>query len=220
MKLACKAVLFDLDGTLVDSAPDLAGSANRLRALQGLPPLPLAALRPHCGSGARGMLEIGLELRPLDAGYEAARLTFLADYAEHLLDDTLPFEEVDELLRRLAALGLRWGIVTNKAESLAQPLQQAFAALRGAAVLVGGDTTAHRKPHPAPLLEAARRLGLTPRDCIYVGDDERDMQAAQAAGMPGLAACWGYLGMGPGVQTWRAAKLLQRPLELLDCLTA
>jgi phosphoglycolate phosphatase len=218
--MACKAVLFDLDGTLVDSAPDLAGSANRLRALQGLPPLPLAALRPFCGSGARGMLEIGLDLRPLDAGYEAARLAFLADYAEHLLDGTHPFADVDELLKRLAARGLRWGIVTNKAESLAQPLQQAFAALQGAAVLVGGDTTPHRKPHPAPLLEAARRLGLAPQDCIYVGDDERDIQAARAAGMSGLAACWGYLGAGAGVQAWGAAALLEKPLQLLDCLAA
>lgn len=219
MKLRCKAVLFDLDGTLVDSAPDLAGSANRLRALQGLPPLPLAALRPFCGSGAKGMLEVGIQLRPLDPGYEAMRLAFLADYAEHLLDDTHPFPGIADLLKRLAACGLRWGIVTNKAEALAQPLQRAFAALQGAAVLVGGDTTPHRKPHPAPLLEAARRLALAPQDCIYVGDDERDIQAAHAAGMRGIAVRWGYLGLSP-VDGWGAVAQIGDPLELLNLLEA
>lgn len=217
--MRCKAVLFDLDGTLVDSAPDLVGSANRLRALQGLPLLPLAALRPFCGSGARGMLEVGLNLRPQDPGYEAARLAFLVDYAKHLLDGTHLFADVEELLSLLASRGQRWGIVTNKAEALARPLQQAFSALQGAAVLVGGDTTAHRKPHPAPLLEAARRLGLAASDCIYVGDDERDIQAAHAAGMPGIAVRWGYLGLKP-VDGWDAEAQITSPLQLLDLLEA
>ncbi len=212
-----RAVLFDLDGTLVDSAPDLAASANRLRARQGLPPLPLAALRPFCGSGARGMLELGLNLRPADAGYETARLAFLADYAEHLLDGTDPFPGIAELLLGLTRRGLQWGIVTNKAESLAQPLQQAFAALQGAAVLVGGDSTPYRKPHPAPLLEAARRLRWPPQQCVYVGDDARDIQAAHAAGMRAVAVRWGYLGLQP-VDDWGADVQIAHPLELLDLL--
>jgi len=213
-------VLFDLDGTLIDSAPDLAASANRLRARQGLPPLPLALLRPHCGSGARGMLGTGLGLQPGDADYEPQRLAFLDDYAEHLLDQTRAFAGVDQLLRGLADRGLRWGIVTNKAEALARPIVQALGELQGAAVLVGGDSTPHRKPHPQPLLEAARRLGLEPADCIYVGDDERDMVAARAAGMPGLAACWGYLGPGADVTQWGALATLEQSLHLLDWLPA
>lgn len=213
-----RAVLFDLDGTLVDSAPDLAASANRLRAQRGLAPLPLAQLRPHGGSGARGMLGAGLGLQPGDAEYEALRLAFLADYAEHLLDNTLAFAGVHALLDGLRARGLAWGIVTNKTLALAQPLQQAL--LPEPAVLVGGDCTPARKPHPAPLQEALRRLQLTPSDCLYVGDDPRDMQAARAAGMAGVAAGWGYLGVGEGIASWGAALLLEHPLQLLDALPA
>lgn len=213
-----KAILFDLDGTLVDSAPDLAASANRLRAQRGLAPLPLEQLRPHGGSGARGMLGVGLGLQPGDAEYEAMRLAFLADYAEHLLDNTLVFAGVHELLDGLMARGLAWGIVTNKTLALAQPLQQAL--LPAPAVLVGGDCTPARKPHPAPLQEALRRLQLAPANCIYVGDDRRDMQAAQAAGMAGVAACWGYLGAGEGIASWGASLLLERPIQLLDALPA
>lgn len=211
-----KAILFDLDGTLVDSAPDLAASANRLRAQRGLAPLPLEQLRPHGGSGARGML--GLGLQPGDAEYEAMRLAFLADYAEHLLDNTLAFAGVHEMLDGLMARGLAWGIVTNKTLALAQPLQQAL--LPAPAVLVGGDCTPARKPHPAPLQEALRRLQLAPANCIYVGDDRRDMQAAQAAGMAGVAAGWGYLVAGEGIASWGASLLLERPIQLLDALPA
>lgn len=213
-----RAVLFDLDGTLVDSAPDLAASANRLRARRGLPPLPLEQLRPHGGSGARGMLGAGLGLHPGDAEYEAMRLAFLADYAEHLLDNTLAFAGVHELLAGLMARGLSWGIVTNKTLALAQPLQQAL--LPQPAVLVGGDCTPARKPHPAPLQEALRRLQLEPGHCLYVGDDRRDMQAARAAGMTGVAASWGYLGVGEGIASWGAALSLEHPLQLLDALPA
>lgn len=208
-----RAVLFDLDGTLVDSAPDLAASANRLRAARGLPPLPLERLRPHCGSGARGMLGEGLGLKPGDADYEDQRIAFLDDYAEHLLDQTLAFDGVTDLLSGLSARGLTWGIVTNKTLALAQPLQRAL--LPEPAVLVGGDCTPHRKPHPDSLQEALRRLGLAPAHCIYVGDDHRDMLAAQAAGMGGVAAGWGYVGAGESIASWGAALLLEQPLQLL-----
>lgn len=213
-----RVVLFDLDGTLVDSAPDLAASANALRARQGLPPLPLERLRPHVGSGARGMLGEGLGLRPGDPEYEALREAFLADYATRLLDHTALFAGVSRLLDGLRQRGLRWGIVTNKARGLAEPIQQAL--LPDAATLVGGDCTTQRKPHPAPLLEAARRLDSAPGHCLYVGDDPRDMQAAQAAAMTGLAAGWGYLGVMSPIASWGAAAVLEQPLQLLDWLDA
>ncbi|WP_374659743.1 HAD family hydrolase [Inhella sp.] len=212
------AVLFDLDGTLVDSAPDLAASANALRAWRGLPALPLERLRPHVGSGARGMLGEGLGLRPGDADYEALRVAFLADYAQRLLVHTTLFTEVPALLASLRQRGLRWGIVTNKALSLARPIQQAL--LPEAEALVGGDCTGQRKPHPAPLLEAARRLGCAPAQCLYVGDDPRDMQAARAAEMTGVAAGWGYLGVEAPITSWGPAAVLERPLQLLDWLGA
>jgi N-acetyl-D-muramate 6-phosphate phosphatase len=209
------AVLFDLDGTLVDSAPDLAASANALREHAGLPPLPLAELRPHVGSGARGMLGAALDLRPHHDGYEAQRQAFLADYATRLLDATTLFDQVPVLL---ASLGRPWGIVTNKTLALAQPIQQRL--LPSARTLVGGDCTGQRKPHPASLLEAARRLGVAPEACVYVGDDPRDMQAARAAGMAALAAGWGYLGVEAPIESWSADAVLEQPLHLLDWLAA
>lgn len=210
-----EAVFFDLDGTLVDSAPDLAASANHLRAQAGLPPLPLEHLRPHVGSGARGMLGAGLGLTPAHADYERLRTAFLADYATRLLDSTQLFAQVPALL---AGLGQPWGIVTNKTLALAQPIQQAL--LPQARTLVGGDCTPHRKPHPAPLLEAARRLQVAPEACLYVGDDPRDMQAARSAGMPALAAGWGYLGADLPIESWGADAILDQPLHLLDWLAA
>lgn len=213
-----QVVLFDLDGTLVDSAPDLTGTVNDMRQARGLRPLPYAALRPGCGSGARGMLALGLQREPADADYEALRQEFLALYAQRLLRHTVLFEAVPPMLEALEAAGLRWGIVTNKARHLAQALVQALSPLPGTATLVGGDCTPHTKPHPAPLLEAAQRLQVAPARCLYVGDDLRDMQAARAAGMGALAAAWGYLGPGHDPHHWAADAVLQSPAELLPHL--
>lgn len=207
-------VLFDLDGTLVDSAPDLAASANALREARGLPPLPLALLRPHVGSGARGMLGAGLGLQPGDAEYEGLRQAFLADYATRLLAQTGLFEGIAELLAGLP----HWGIVTNKSLALAQPIQQGLAPLREAAVLVGGDCTPHRKPHPAPLLEACARTGVAPQQALYVGDDLRDMRAARAAGMPGWAVRWGYLGDALPIDEWGADRVIDSPAAMIRLL--
>ncbi|HLL13074.1 MAG TPA: HAD-IA family hydrolase [Rubrivivax sp.] len=213
-----KAVLFDLDGTLIDSAPDLAGTANDMRLARGLPALPHAVLRPHCGSGARGMLGKGLALQPGDAEYLGLRDEFLGLYQARMLRSTQPFAAMLPVLHRLDEHGLRWGIVTNKALCMAQPLAQALGLLPRAAVLIAGDSTPHTKPHPEPLLEAARRLRLAPSDCIYVGDDIRDMRAGQAATMQVLAAAWGYLGDGEGPLHWQADAVLQEPADLLDWL--
>ena len=218
MRPDVRAVLFDLDGTLVDSAPDLVGTANDMRALRGLPPLPHEALRPHCGSGARGMLGVGLSLRPDEATYPAVRDQFLQLYEARMLRLTRLFAATLGVLDRLDRQGLPWGIVTNKALHLAEPLARSLRLLPGAAVLIGGDSTQHTKPHPAPLLEAARRLELAAADCIYVGDDARDMQAGRAAGMRVLAAAWGYLGTGEGPHHWQADAVLEEPADLLRWL--
>jgi len=213
-----KAVLFDLDGTLVDSAPDLAGAANALRSQHGLPALPYETLRPLVGTGARGMVGAAFGVAPGDAGFEALRDAFLDLYAQRLLQATTPFAGVSTLLAALDAAGLPWGIVTNKATRFAQPLVAGLPLLAATATLVAGDTTPHAKPHPAPLLEAARRLAVAPSDCLYVGDDHRDVLAGRAAGMATAAALWGYLGVGEPASAWGADLLLDQPGDLLKSL--
>ncbi|MEK8025697.1 phosphoglycolate phosphatase [Pseudaquabacterium rugosum] len=213
-----QAVLFDLDGTLVDSAPDLAGAANDLRVARGLDPLPYARLRPLVGTGARGMVGAAFGLAPGEAGFDALKDAFLARYAQRLLRATRPFDGVGALLDRLEQVGLRWGIVTNKHLCYATPVCEGLGLWPRAAVLVGGDSTPRPKPHPDPLLEAARRLALPADACIYVGDDERDIVAARAAGMPALAAGWGYLGDGPRPADWGADAVLDAPAALTHWL--
>lgn len=212
------AVLFDLDGTLVDSAPDLAGAANELRAARGLEPLPYERLRPMVGSGARGMVGTALGAKPGDDGWDQLRDEFLGLYERRLLRETAVFATVEPVLRVLEAHPLPWGIVTNKALRFATPLVEGLALHTRAAVLVGGDSTPHAKPHPAPLLEAARRIGVAPERCAYVGDDLRDVQAGRAAGMLTVAAAWGYLGAGEPVQAWGADLVLDAPHALLHWL--
>jgi phosphoglycolate phosphatase len=214
----CDAVLFDLDGTLVDSAPDLAAAANEQRAAHGLPALPFERLRPRVGSGARGMVGVAFGLAPGDPGYDALRDDFLARYERRLLRETAVFARVVPVLERLEALALPWGIVTNKALRYAEPLVQGLELHLRSAVLVGGDSTPHTKPHPAPLLEAARRLGLAAQRCVYVGDDPRDIRAGRAAGMATLAAAWGYLGDGEPIADWGADAVIEEPASLLRWL--
>jgi phosphoglycolate phosphatase len=214
----CEAVLFDLDGTLIDSAPDLAGAANDLRALHGLPPHPFAVLRPMVGAGARGMVGAAFGVKPGDTQFEALRDAFLARYAERLLERTQVFDAVQPVLQALESAGVRWGIVTNKAARFTEPIVDGLALRVRASALVCGDTTPHSKPHPAPLLEAASQLGLRPARCAYVGDDLRDVVAGRAAGMATLVAAWGYLGDGPPMHEWGADAILGTPADLLNWL--
>jgi N-acetyl-D-muramate 6-phosphate phosphatase len=215
---ACKAVLFDLDGTLIDSAPDLAGAANDLRLQRGMAALPYEQLRPMVGAGARGMVGVAFGVTPEQPDFEALRDAFLSRYAQRLLTLTRAFDAVEPMLQALERAGMPWGIVTNKAHRFTDPIVAGLGLNQRARVVIAGDTTARAKPHPDPLLEAARRLSLPPRDCVYVGDDLRDMQAGRAAGMATLAAAWGYLGQGEPVDRWGADRVIQHPDELLTWL--
>jgi N-acetyl-D-muramate 6-phosphate phosphatase len=213
------AVLFDLDGTLADTAPDLGAALNRLRAERGLAELPVAAVRPYASMGARGLLHVGFGLAPEDAGYAELRDAFLEYYDGELCVRTKLFPGMGELLASLEVRGLRWGIVTNKAARFTDRIVAALGLSERASCVVSGDTTAHTKPHPAPLLHAATQLGLATERCCYVGDDLRDVQAARAAGMRSVAVEYGYHGVGNGgPRSWSADAVIARPLELLACL--
>jgi phosphoglycolate phosphatase len=215
MSAPIAGVLFDLDGTLIDSAPDLAGAGNELRAARGLAPLPYARFRPLVGTGARGMVKVALDLDPDHADFPAARDEFLARYEARMTRETALFPAMRPVLDALQSRALPWAIVTNKAERFTLPLVRALGLDREAATVVGGDTTPHAKPHPAPLLEAARRMGLDPAACVYVGDDLRDVQAGRSAGMRTVAASWGYLGAGEAIAHWGADHVIDVPEDLL-----
>jgi phosphoglycolate phosphatase len=213
-----RAVLFDLDGTLIDSAPDLGAAADQMRVARGLPSLPLSAYRPMAGAGARGMIGVAFGYGTDHPEFDALRQEFFSNYEARMTQLTRPFDQVPELLDTLHGAGLAWGVVTNKSERFALPLTAAMPLFRTARAVVGGDTTPHPKPHPAPLLEASQRLGLQPGDCIYVGDDERDIQAGKAAGMPTVAALYGYLGARADVASWEADAIIDHPGALLKLL--
>jgi phosphoglycolate phosphatase len=211
-----RAVLFDLDGTLADTAPDLAGALNALRAQRGLPALPVEALRPYASAGARGLLGAGLDLRPEHAEYEAHRVAFLDLYEQGLDRDSRLFDGIPALLQALEQRGIKWGVVTNKSQRFTPRVVAGLGLAERAAVVVSGDTTPHAKPHPAPLLHACAQIGVAPHEAVYVGDDLRDMQAARAAGMPAVAAAYGYLGDGGDIAAWQADAVIESPLALLE----
>lgn len=211
-----RAILFDLDGTLVDTAPDLAAAINLVRTTRGLAPTPYESLRPYASAGARGLIGAAFGLTPEDAEYDALRTAFLDNYAAALAVNSCLFDGVAALLNSLRESNLPWGIVTNKSTRFTLPLVQQIG-LQNTACVICGDTTPHAKPHPEPLLEAARRLGLTPQECWYVGDDLRDIQAGQAAGMLTVAATWGY-GGAIDFSTWGADFLADTPLQVLGLI--
>jgi 2-phosphoglycolate phosphatase len=211
-----RAIFFDLDGTLADTAPDLAAAVNKIRVDRGLEPAPYDTLRPVASAGARGLIGAAFGLQPGAAGYQEMAAEFLDNYAAAMAVHTTLFNGIDTLLQALRERGVLWGIVTNKAARFTDALVPQIG-LRQAACVISGDTTPHSKPHPAPLLEAARRVDLAPQDCWYVGDDLRDIQDGKAAGMPTIAAAWGYCGnIEPA--GWNADALAATPEDVLRLL--
>lgn len=213
---AIRAVLFDLDGTLLDTAPDMVDALNVLRAEEGLAPIPFATARSQVSHGAAALVRLGF---PDVTEREPLRLRYLELYASRVAQETVPFPGVPELLAALEAAGTAWGVVTNKPRWLTHPLLDALGLISRARVVVSGDTVAHRKPHPLPLLHAAQLLGVAPGECLYVGDAQRDVEAAVAAGMPVLAALFGYIDPLESPRTWPADGWINSPREILDWLS-
>jgi phosphoglycolate phosphatase len=212
-----RAILFDLDGTLIDSAPDLAAAADQLRLIRGMSSLPYEHYRRVAGSGARGLIGVAFGLKPGDDGFDELKEEFFQNYQQALTERTYVFDGVVELIEQLQLLGLQWGVVTNKSERFTLPITRAIGLFEGAKAIVSGDTTPFAKPHPQPLLEAALQMNLPPEQCWYVGDDERDMVAGRAAKMRTIAATYGYLGDQP-VTDWPADHHIHHPIELLKFL--
>jgi 2-phosphoglycolate phosphatase len=215
-----QAVLFDLDGTLVDTAPDLGYALNLQRVRHGLPALDDAIIRPQASHGARGLLGIGFDLHPDDAKFASMREEFLQLYADNICRHSRPFPGVLELLDALETRQLKWGVVTNKPARFTEPLMSLLDLAERATCIVSGDTCPEPKPHPAPMLAAAKLCGAAPAQCLYLGDAERDIQAANAATMPALVAAWGYLDASDQPHTWGAHGSIHHPLDTLDYLIA
>jgi len=212
---AVKLVLLDLDGTLADTAPDLAAAANRMRASRGLAPLPAADLRPFVSQGARGMVARAFNVSPDDPQYHALRNEFLREYESELCAESALFPGMVDTLRQLEELGIKWGIVTNKLARFTVPLVDALHLSERAVCVVSGDTTPFSKPHPAPLLHALATAQVDAPSALYVGDDRRDIDAGRAAGLRTVVASYGYLGNGLPYEQWAADHVIHSPRELL-----
>jgi 2-phosphoglycolate phosphatase len=210
-----RAVLFDLDGTFADTAPDLGAAVNHMRAIRGLRPVPLSETRRVTSLGARGLISAGFGIGPDHPDYPALREEFLVRYQNNLCVHSAPFPGMAELVDRLEAAGLRWGIVTNKSEQLALPLLQQMGYAQRAGCIIGGDTTPYMKPHPAPLLAGAAAIEVPAAACAYVGDDERDIIAGRAAGMTTIAVRFGYLN-GSDPECWAADHVVDSAPEIAN----
>ncbi len=211
-----QTVLFDLDGTLLDTAPDLASALNAVLEQNGRPALPFERIRPVVSHGGRALIELGFGLAPSHPDFEPLRKQLLDHYLAHIADQTRLFPGMGEVLEHIEQSGRKWGVVTNKPGWLTDPLLDALDLRRRAAGIVAGDTLEERKPHPAPLLHACDLVGSRPGDCLYVGDAERDIEAGHHAGMATLVALFGYLMEQDRPETWGATALIRSPQELLD----
>lgn len=217
LKTRPAAVFFDLDGTLVDTADDLAAPVNHMREARGLKPLPLEEYRPFASAGSRGLLHIGLGATTDDPDYPALRTEFLNRYEQEIAVHSRLFDGMPELLAWLEASGIRWGVISNKLEYLVRRLVQQLGLGHRVALAYGGDTAPRAKPWPDPLKMALQETGLTARQCVYIGDDLRDIQAAHAVDMPAVAAAYGY-GNPNEIPQWRADHIVTSPQEFLAML--
>ncbi len=215
-----EAVLFDLDGTLADTAPDLGGAMNQLLQEQGRDPLPLEMLRAHVSSGARGMIGAGLGITPVDPGYPALQQRFLAIYEDALCVGTRLFDGMAEHLDELDARAIPWGIVTNKSQRFAIPLMEGLGLRQRSACIVCGDSARRAKPHGHPMQLASAVIGVIASEVIYVGDDERDVISGRVVGMQTVIAAWGYLGNGKPPAQWGADAIAASPAEILGIAAA
>jgi N-acetyl-D-muramate 6-phosphate phosphatase len=213
------AVLFDLDGTFADTAPDLGAALNYVLNLHSKPPLPLEITRLQASHGSAGLLKLGFNIEPDAAEFPALRDELLAHYSANICVHTTLFEGMEKLIDTLEQRGLPWGIVTNKPHRFTLPLMQALGYAERAACLVSGDTCARAKPHPDPLLHAAKIINIAPEKCLYLGDDKRDMEAGRAAGMKSLIALFGYIDPKADLNTWQADASVTTPLDLLAHLS-
>ncbi len=213
-----KAVLFDLDGTLADTARDLGAALNRLLAEENLPPQPYAAVRPIASHGARGLVSLGFGIDKSHPRFEEYRLRFLEQYDHDFSSHTTLFDGINELILALAARGLQWGIITNKPMRFTDRLVPALPFAVPPAVVVSGDTVGVAKPDPAPMLHACRLIDTDPRHCLYVGDAERDIQAGRAVGMKTVLVNWGYIADSDDTASWQADISIDQPAELLKHL--
>lgn len=213
-----KAVLFDLDGTFADTAPDLATALNHARASRNLPPLPLHIVRSQASHGSRGLLKIGFDIEPDAPDYDKLRDIFLDHYERNICVHTQLFDGMAQLVDELEQRDIKWGIVTNKPHRYTLPLMQALGYAERAACLISGDTCAHAKPHPEPMFKACQLIGVAPEQCLYLGDDLRDMQAANASGMRGIIARYGYIESLEEASGWQAQGSIDSPPQLLQYL--
>ena len=213
-----KATLFDLDGTFADTAPDLAAALNHVRATRDLPPLPLDVLRPQASHGSAGLLKVGMKIAPDSPKFPALRDIFLEHYTANICVHTRLFDGMAELITALELRDIKWGIVTNKPHRFTLPLMQALGYAERASCLISGDTCAHAKPHPAPMHKACEIIQVAPEQCLYLGDDKRDMDAANAVNMRGIIALYGYVSEDVSIDNWKAQGSVNHPTELLAYL--
>ena len=213
-----QAVLFDLDGTFADTAPDLAAALNHVRATRDLPPLPLEVLRPQASHGSAGLLKTGMGVTAESSDFQVLRDIFLAHYTDNICVHTKLFDGMAELVATLESRDIKWGIVTNKPHRFTVPLMQALGYAQRASCLVSGDTCAQAKPHPDPMRKACELAAVAPENCLYLGDDKRDMDAANAVNMRGIIANYGYVSEDVSIANWQAQGSVNSPLELLAYL--
>ncbi len=215
-----KGILFDLDGTLADTAPDLAYALNTLRKEQQFAPLPYQEIRPVVSHGSRGLLRLGFNIEPGHVSYEYLRQRLLEIYNAHLTYKTQLFPGMAAVLQVLEERGIKWGVVTNKPAWLTDPLVTGLGLGERAACIVSGDSTANSKPHPEPLLYACDKIGLQNTQCLYIGDAHRDIEAGNSAGMKTLVALFGYLGEDDAPESWQADGMIERPLDILSWIAS